>query len=99
MDGTSALTLCNQGTERGTIGSSLKESCPLIEVAGLGKTHGDQVALTDISFVAGQGKLIGIIGPTGVGKTTLLKALAGLLPAEPGAKRVAYSNLACLAQF
>jgi hypothetical protein len=62
MDGTSALTLCNQGTERGTIGSSLKESCPLIEVAGLGKTHGDQVALTDISFVAGQGKLIGIIG-------------------------------------
>src|SRR5262245_13971339 len=37
----------------------------LIEIAGLGKTYGDQVALADIAFAAAPGEVVGLIGPNG----------------------------------
>src|SRR5262245_27584279 len=40
----------------------------LIEIAGLGKTYGDQVALADIAFAAAPGEVVGLIGPNGAGK-------------------------------
>ena len=38
----------------------------------------------DISFEAGEGKIIGILGPNGAGKTTLLRMLAGILEPTKG---------------
>lgn len=43
----------------------------------------DKFVLQDISFTAEDGEIIGVLGANGVGKTTLLKILAGLLPATP----------------
>ena len=40
----------------------------------------DKFVLEDISFTAEDGEIIGVLGANGVGKTTLLKILAGLLP-------------------
>ncbi len=40
--------------------------------------------LDDISFFAGEGDLIGVIGPNGSGKTTLLKTLSGILRPKNG---------------
>jgi ABC-type multidrug transport system ATPase subunit len=57
---------------------------PLIQVAGLAKTYGDEVALAEISFEVEAGEVLGIIGPNGAGKTTLLEVIAGLLPADAG---------------
>lgn len=59
-------------------------SAPLIEVTGLSKRYGDQIAIKDVSFVASAGEIVGIIGPNGAGKTTLLETLAGLIPADSG---------------
>ena len=39
--------------------------------------------LKDISFSVEQGEIVGVLGANGVGKTTLLKILAGLLPPDP----------------
>ena len=41
-------------------------------------------ALTDISFEAGRGDTIAFVGPSGAGKTTLVKLLVGLYPTQSG---------------
>jgi ABC-2 type transport system ATP-binding protein len=56
----------------------------LLEVAGLTKRYGDQVALADVGFSVQSGEVLGLIGPNGAGKTTLLEAMAGVLPADAG---------------
>src|SRR5262245_58407300 len=55
-----------------------------LQVRSLGKRYGDQRVLLGISFNASQNEVIGLIGPNRAGKTTLLEALAGILPADTG---------------
>jgi len=56
----------------------------LLKVDGLQKRYGDFEALREITFDVGRGELVCIVGPSGCGKTTLLKTIAGLLPATSG---------------
>ena len=44
--------------------------------------------LQDISFTLGKGRTLAILGPNGVGKTTLIKCLLGFLPWERGVTRI-----------
>lgn len=62
----------------------------MIEVTGLTVCYNDGEALTDISLNISGGSLTSVIGPNGCGKTTLLKAIAGLIPAASG--HIAISN-------
>ena len=48
-------------------------------------------AISDISFSAGRGQTIAFVGPSGAGKTTLVKLLVGLYP--PGAGRILYNGI------
>lgn len=48
-------------------------------------------ALTDISFSVGRGETIAFVGPSGAGKTTLVKLLVGLYPPRSG--RILYNGL------
>jgi len=59
-----------------------------IEVEGLTKQYGDLVALRDLSFSVGEGKIVGLVGPNGAGKTTALRALAGIHPPTQGTIRI-----------
>ncbi|UVI31440.1 sulfate/molybdate ABC transporter ATP-binding protein [Paenibacillus spongiae] len=49
-----------------------------IEVNGLNKQFGDFHAVRDVSFEIERGHLIGLLGPSGGGKTSILRMLAGL---------------------
>jgi sulfate transport system ATP-binding protein len=49
-----------------------------IAVRGLHKQFGDFTAVHDVHFDIEKGKLIGLLGPSGGGKTTILRMLAGL---------------------
>jgi branched-chain amino acid transport system ATP-binding protein len=56
----------------------------MLNVQGLRTGYGRIPILNGISFVVKEGEFIGILGHNGMGKTTLLKALMGFLPATGG---------------
>lgn len=51
----------------------------LIEVEHLSKSYGSHLVLDDISFAFEGGQIIGLLGPNGSGKTSLIKILVGLI--------------------
>ena len=51
-----------------------------LAVAQLSARRGTRQVLTDVSFTAHRGEILGVIGPNGTGKTTLFECVAGLLP-------------------
>lgn len=60
-------------------------SAPIVSVRSVHKTYpGGIEALNNISLDFPEGKLTTLLGPSGCGKTTLLKIIAGLLPASSG---------------
>jgi NitT/TauT family transport system ATP-binding protein len=61
----------------------------VVEVRGVSKTYGGDVhALDNIHLDIPRGRLTSLLGPSGCGKTTLLKIIAGLLPASAGSVAV-----------
>ena len=57
---------------------------PILAAEHLKKSFGPKDVLADISFTAASAELVCIVGPSGVGKTTLLRCLAQLAPADSG---------------
>ncbi|MCA1989885.1 MAG: ATP-binding cassette domain-containing protein, partial [Desulfarculus sp.] len=62
----------------------------LLRVDGLTCRFGGLVAVDGLSFVLGQGQLMGLIGPNGAGKTTVFNLLAGAV--RPTSGRVFYRD-------
>ena len=56
----------------------------MIKIKKLGFSYGDNVVLKDISMDLEEGRIYGLLGENGVGKTTLLTLLAGLKKAQDG---------------
>jgi ABC-2 type transport system ATP-binding protein len=54
----------------------------IISARGLTRRYGKNVAVDNISFEIPAGRIVGLIGPNGSGKTTALKAILGLSPFE-----------------
>jgi len=56
----------------------------VVEMRGIGKSYGDNTVLRDVTLRVQRGDRLGVIGPNGVGKSTLLKILVGALDPDGG---------------
>lgn len=65
----------------------------LLEINELQVAYGSIQAVKGVSFHLDEGETVCLIGANGAGKTTILKAIAGLLPVQGGAVRFASQSL------
>ncbi len=56
----------------------------LVELQQVSKSYGGAVALNNVNLKLPAGKIIGLLGPNGSGKTTMIKIINGLLQPEYG---------------
>jgi urea ABC transporter ATP-binding protein UrtE len=56
----------------------------LLDIKGLGAGYGRVPVLHGVDFHVNEGEIVGVLGHNGMGKTTLLKTIMGLLPATAG---------------
>jgi len=60
----------------------------IINVASLSKSYGKKNVLNDVSFQIEEGSIVGLLGPNGCGKTTLIKILTGLIKDHTGTVKI-----------
>ena len=66
----------------------------MIEVSGLTKRYGTFTAVRDLSFTVQPGEVLGLVGPNGASKTSTLRSLAGIIPANAGRIHIGGVDLA-----
>src|SRR6185503_3390748 len=61
---------------------------PRLELAGVSKSFGGIVALSEVGFAVAPGAIHALVGENGAGKSTLVKIITGLQPADSGEIRL-----------
>ena len=69
------------------------DAVPLLKVDGLNQYYGGSHILRNLAFEARQGEVTVVLGRNGVGKTTLLKSLMGVVPVKTGAVQLAGQDI------
>ena len=52
----------------------------IIDVQNLNKTYANKLVLNNLSMSLGSGQIVGLLGPNGCGKSTLMRCISGLIP-------------------
>ena len=71
----------------------------MLDVQGLRTGYGRIPILNGVGFAVQEGEFIGILGHNGMGKTTLLRALMGFLPATSGRVHFAGADVTALEPY
>ncbi len=67
-----------------------------MRVDGLSKAFDGHVAIEDVSFDVHDGEFVAVLGPSGAGKTTLFRCMAGLLASDDGSVRIDNDDIAAM---
>ena len=65
----------------------------ILEVKGLKKIYKNGRGISDINFDINQGEIVGLIGPNGSGKTTIMKSITGLVRMNNGTVKICGSDI------
>ena len=72
---------------------------PLLAISGLHKAFGGLVAVNQLAFAVDEGEILGLIGPNGSGKTTVLNLITGDIRPDAGRVRLSGRNLVGLGPY
>src|SRR3954471_7560698 len=70
------------------IGEGQRSGRLVAELTGVGKSYGERTLIKALDLIVSRGDRLGLIGPNGVGKTTLLKLILGELAPDSGTVRL-----------
>jgi ABC-2 type transport system ATP-binding protein len=82
-----------------TTNLALSTTRSAVVATGLRKSYGDHLVLDGIDLNVAEGTVFALLGPNGSGKTTTVRILSTLLPADAGTVRVAGHDLRTQAQL
>jgi len=71
----------------------MKEKTPILEVSNLYVTRSNSLVIEHADFTIHRGDYVGIVGPNGGGKTTLILAILNILPRTKGTIRLFGQNI------
>jgi len=66
---------------------------PFLQVEGLSKSFGGLKAVNKVTFDVAEGEIVGLIGPNGSGKTTILNLITGFLKPDAGTVKLKEENI------
>lgn len=61
-----------------------QQATNLVEINGMSFSRGNRQIFTDITMTVPKGKITAIMGPSGIGKTTLLRLIGGQIRPDKG---------------
>ena len=70
---------------------SYKNPKPIISLENISLSFGERKILDNISFSINQGEILGMLGPNGVGKSTIFNLITGLI--KPNYGRIKFNNI------
>ena len=72
---------------------SFKKSNPIIEFQNISLSYGNRLILDNISFKINEGQIFGMLGPNGVGKSTIFNLITGLINPKQGKVKINDENV------
>ncbi len=82
------MTTSRKNSEAADMRQAECGASPVIEVQGLMKNYGGQTLFENVTFQLQKGELLSLLGPSGVGKSTIFNIVAGLLNPDAGQVRM-----------
>ena len=67
---------------------SFKTKKPIIELNKLSLSFGNRTILDNVSFSVNEGQILGLLGPNGVGKSTIFNLITGLIQPDFGSIKI-----------
>ena len=73
--------------------TSFKNKNSIIEFEDISLSYGNRLILENISFKINEGQIFGMLGPNGVGKSTIFNLITGLINPGSGKIKIAGENV------